>query len=391
MAELKTTSAAIYFGNMDAELEELERLTRADASNAALVLRLSGVLHTRGRFKDDPVEMQRGIDLLATCERLDPTDARCPLARAEQEQSLHRFKQARADLERARTLRGDATRIEDLAAELDWNDGRYDVAIPAIRRARAARPSTGTWMREAQLEHDLGNEEAADRAFERAEDLINDTSPLVVAHLNLQRGIQKASVGRLDEAIVFFRAAVERIPDYVAGNEHLAEALHMAGKDEESTRLYEKVVSLSDDPEFAHALAERYAASGQTEKAKPLAAKARARYEELLKRFPEAMYWHASEYFRAIGERDRARTLLRQNLELRPNATSLVALARIELETGHLPEARAAIDKALAMPLVSAPLFFTASRIYEKVGDAAASARFRERALALNPRIAKDD
>ena len=68
-----------------------------------------------------------------------------------------------------------------------------------------------------------------------------------------------------------------------------------------------------------------------------------------------------------------------------------MALARIELEIGHLPEARAAIDKALAMPLVSAPLFFTASRIYEKVGDAAASARFRERALALNPRIAKDD
>jgi tetratricopeptide (TPR) repeat protein len=388
---LKTTSADIYFENLDAQIAELTRLTRKRPDAISDVLVLSAAHHTRGRFRGDLDEIQLGIEGTNTCVRLAPDNATCHLMRAEQEQSLHRFGQARVDVERAKALGADPVRTAGLEMDLDWNDGRYDTAIPAIRKARLARPSTATWLREAQLDHDLGLEDAADAAFESAEDLINDTGPLVIAHLDVQRGIQKLQTGHLEEACVFFRAAIERIPSYVAANEHLAEALHMSGKNEEATRIYEAVVKLSDDPEFLHALAELYALAGKGTEARELDARARAGYAALLKKYPEAMYWHASEFYVATGDVGQALALLQKNVTLRPNSTSYVALARAQLASDRPSDAKASIDKALAMPVVSAVLFWTASRIYRSTGDAASAATFRARAEKLNPRILADE
>ncbi len=199
----------------------------------------------------------------------------------------------------------------------------------------------------------------------------------------------KAHAGRLEDAILFFREAVVRIPDYVAANEHLAEALHQLGQDEEATKIYEGIVKQSDDPEFMHALASLYRAHGKPEKARELDSRATSRYEALLKRYPEAMYWHASEFYLDTGNAAKAVELLRKNVVLRPNSLSFTALAHAELQNEQLPEAKASIDKALAMPIKSADLFFTASKIYGRTGDAAASASYLARAKALNPRVAK--
>jgi tetratricopeptide (TPR) repeat protein len=177
------------------------------------------------------------------------------------------------------------------------------------------------------------------------------------------------------------------MPSYVAANEHLAETLHLLGQDDEATALYEKVTKLSDDPEFAHALAELYAARGRERDAAALELRARARYEELLKEYPEAMYWHASEFYSAIGEKQKALDLLQKNVALRPNSASFAALARAELTNDRPNDAKVSIDRALAMPLGSATLFSTAAAVYARAGDAGAAERFRDRARKLNPRI----
>ena len=165
----------------------------------------------------------------------------------------------------------------------------------------------------------------------------------------------------------------------------------MLGKNEEATRIYETVVKLTDDPEFAHALAELYGASGKTKEAKELEAKARAGYASLLVKYPEAMYWHASEFYMATGDVKHALVLLRKNVTLRPNSTSYVALARAELANGLTSDAKLSIDKALAMPVVSASLFWTASQIYRRAGDVAKAGSFHARAEKSNPRIAIDE
>src|SRR4029079_4249583 len=101
-----------------------------------------------------------------------------------------------------------------------------------------------------------------------------------------------------------------------AGNEHLAEALHQLGQDDEATKIYERVVQLSNDPEFSHALAVLYAAHGKPAEAKALEEKARKGYDALLKKYPEAMAWHAAEFYSAIGEKKRALELLQKNVVL---------------------------------------------------------------------------
>ncbi len=399
--ELPTTQADIALGNLDEQIDELTRLTKEHPDLLHNLTTLSAAHHTRGRLRGDLDEIQLGIDETTRCLELarDPDDTprgarwdgKCALMRAEQEQSLHRFKEARADLKRAAAAGADATRIADLETELDWNDGLYDAAIPRIRAARRARPQVATWIREAQLEHDLGHEAEADAAFEAAEDRITDTNPLVVAHLNVQRGIQKVHTGKLDLAIAFFREAAARIPTHIAALEHLAETLGMAGRHDESAALYEKVVLLSSDPEFAHALAVEYALIGGREKeTAALEAKAKAGYAKLVATYPEAMYWHASEYYMATKDVARALGLLRKNVELRPGSPSFVALARAELASGLAADARRSIDKALAMPLVSADLFWTASRVYAAAGDAASAESFRARAVAIHPRVADE-
>ncbi len=388
-SELPTTRADIYLGNLDEKIAELTRLTLESSGSvlASNARSLAAAHHTRGLFRGDLDELQLGVSLVDRCLAEEPGSALCHLMRAEQEQSLHRFKAARADVERARRLGADPVRVADLEAELDWNAGLHEKAIVAIRGARRERPSSATWMREAQLDHDLGLDEASDKAFVSAERLLQDTSPLPVAHLNVQRGMQAFDRGRLEEACIFFREAVSRMPTYVAANEHLAETLHALGKDDEATAVYERVVALSQDPEHQHSLALLYAASGRRDRARELEIAALARYEQLLTRYPEAMYWHASEFFLAIGERGRALDLLRKNVELRPNSASHVALARAALANDNLADARKAIDVALAMPVRSATLFLTASRVYSRLGDAASADTYLKRARTMNPRI----
>ena len=106
-------------------------------------------------------------------------------ARADQEQSLHRFPEARADIEKAKSLGATGEDVAGVVQELDWNDGKYDAAIAAIRAA-STRKSLYTLAREAQLHHDLGEQDAADREFEEAEDLLRDTSPIPLAWINVQ-------------------------------------------------------------------------------------------------------------------------------------------------------------------------------------------------------------
>lgn len=385
---LPSTDAEVYLTNLDGEIAETLRLMQVNGKTSGMLLTGSSALHTRGRYRGDLDEIQRGIDLTTECAGLAPGEPSCLLARAEQEQSLHRFPAARVDAERARSLGGDPTRIADLVAELDWNEGRYEGPIAHFRAARQARPSTGTWLREAQLEHDLGGDDAAERAFERAEDLITDTAPFPIAHLNLQRGMHEADRGRLELACVFFREAVARMPTYVAALEHLAETLHALGRDVEATTLYEQVTRLSSDPEFAFALARLYEAHDRKTDAAALQAKARDGYEQLLRKYPEAMYWHASEYFAALGDAKRAHELLQKNLVLRPNSGSYVALAKVLLDLGRVGEAAEAIDKALAMPLKSAALFWTAARVKRARADGPAATALEAQARALNPRIA---
>lgn len=298
-AELPTTSGAIFVRNLEGELADAEAEVRAGDTAANREL---GVARYRmGRLRGDIELVAGAVEAFDAAIDHAPADGELYVLRAKVQGTLHRFAAARADLARAQAL--------------------------------GLQPSESTSMvfvEEARRAGERGDLGAAERAFAAAEDAIRDPDPTFVSWLYTQRGalLMEAEPER---AVEFLRAAVERLPAFVLAEEHLAEALHLAGHDAEAIARYEDLIARTNDPEFMGALAEILAAHGRAAEADALVERARGRFDALLERFPEAMAWHAAGFFAGPG-RDplRARDLLRANAKLRPTPEALVALARAE-------------------------------------------------------------
>jgi tetratricopeptide (TPR) repeat protein len=347
-----TTAGTIFLGNLESQLGWVQKEVEREPDSVHAQRMLASLLATRGKYRGDIEQIQEALDAVDTCLEIEPNNADLWLERAGHAQALHRFAEARDDVEHAVALGARGRNVDDLVQELDWNDGNYVAAIASIRGARS---SFAALARVAQLEHDLGNMEAADRAFEAAEDRMADVSPLPLAWLYVERGRHELDRGETARAVAFLREAVARAPGYIPAEEHLAEALNGLGHTDEAIARYRNIVERSPDPEFMGALAALLREAGNTKEADRLAARARAGYEELLRRWPEAMYWHAAEFFLGEGkDPKRALALLEKNIAVRPNGESWAALARAQRANGDERAARFSMDMARATPIAFA-------------------------------------
>lgn len=388
--ELPTTNAAEFLSGFNGQIEAAKRMVENDPTSATKRVMLASLLAARGKLSGDLDEIQSGIDNLSRAVELAPNDPAPLIERANLQQSLHRFPAAHVDLEKARALGGPRDAIAAIQQELDWNEGHYDQAIAAIRRPPVR--TMMTVMRQARLQHDLGDYPGADRLFADAEDLIDDTSPVPVAFLNFQRGFHAYEIGRIDEAIVFYSEALRRLPGWITAEEHLAEVLVMKGRTSEALPLYEDVVSRSKDPELAGALADLYAKLGREADADAYHARARAGFDRYLATYPEAAYGHGSAFFLGSGNDPKRGLAMREaNVKLRPNAVVQAELAEARLVNGDIAGARAAIDKALAAPVKASTIAWTAARVFAAEGERARSNALASEACMLNPRSSLDE
>ena len=104
--ELPTTSARIFLNNLDVEVTYLEEIVARAPQAVRAVRRLAGLYHLRGGYRSDLDEIQRGIDLLDRCLDILSEDPSLLLTRAKLRMSLHRFPQARQDVESAKRRLG---------------------------------------------------------------------------------------------------------------------------------------------------------------------------------------------------------------------------------------------------------------------------------------------
>jgi tetratricopeptide (TPR) repeat protein len=351
-----TTSGVIAMRNLESDLLDAEITIQMPDAPAVAHLRRSGLVYLRARVTGDLDEMARAISLTDECIRRYPNSAEARIARASQLQTLHKFREARADLEKARELGAAQSRIDPMLRELDWNAGKAGPTAEAFRAEAVQAPTQASLARLARLEHDLGNFDAADALYTHALGLVSDLDPIPVAMLELQRGMNAMDAGRLTDAESTFRNAAARLPAYTAAREHLAEVLHRLNRDDEAIALYESITKTSTDPEFVGALAALYRAHGRVKEADSLRAKATQRYDELLALYPDAMAWHAAEYFGGEGNNEkRALSLLEKNAELRPNAESLDAFARALRKSGAVEKADALHQSAEALRQAARP------------------------------------
>lgn len=385
--ELPTTNGAIFMGNLGGTVTAAEGSFERNPDSPSSALMLAGALMSRGKVLGVLDDLARAAEICKKALTKDEKNAKLHSMRADALAALHQFAEAKKHATRAHELEPSADTRAQLA-DIAWNLGDYTTAIGEIRKLAKESPGFSTIVRQAQLDFDLGDVKAAEEGFARAETQIKDPSPVPVAWLNVQRGLLHLHTGRFEQAERFYVEAVERLPDYPMAVEHLAEIEGLLGKREQAMKRYGRVIHLTDDPEFIGALAGVLEEQGRKDEAKKLRDRAEKRYDELLKKHPAAMYWHAADFFLSDAEKPKkALELLQKNLKIRPNAGSLAFLAAAELENGKVDDAEKHITEALATPVKKAEHYWTAARIALKKGDAAKAKEHEKAALALNPKI----
>ena len=136
------------------------------------------------------------------------------------------------------------------------------------------------------------------------------------------------------------------------------------------------------------ALAHQLRLEGQGAESRAWAAKAAAGWEARARLFPEAVVHHQAEHEIAVGSASRALAFAQADIAQRPQAPSLILLARALLSAGRPGEALAALDRAAAQGWVSAGQEMARAEVLAALGRTSDSNAARARAEAINPRAA---
>jgi tetratricopeptide (TPR) repeat protein len=321
----RTTDGELATHNFEAELAQAERQWNARPSDVgrgrALIEHLLAHAHFFGRLADYDRAAEVGEHVVA----LSPASAGARALRARVEAALHRFPQALSDLDAAERLGADPDVVLRGRVGVWQALGQVDRALGYLRAWRRDRPDLLAYAAEASALADKRELPRAAALFAEAErDHYSDVSPFAVAWVEFQEGHVWESAGRADLAQPLFESALARLPGYTSAGAHLARLAAAFGDLAGTSRaaaLLEGIVARSDDPEYLGQLGALYRQMGRANDGDRLIGRATERYEDLLRRHPEAFYDHAARFFLHVaGDPIRARALAEKNLSLRPSA-----------------------------------------------------------------------
>ncbi len=351
-AELPTTDGAIAVGNLNGQINSVERaIAERDARKepaGEFVAKAVALLSMRGQFLGRLADYDRADALADRQVREAPKDARAYLLRAGIRSTLHRFADAEADLRTAEKLGLPAAALAAQRATIAQATGRLDEALALRKQIVAAQADIQTMGAEAALLGEVGDLDGAEKLFIEAQHHFSDVAAFPVAWLYLQEGLMWQRAGRLPRARELLEAAVARLPAYAPAASHLAGVLDATGERARAVALLRPIADASDDPEYAGQLADLLRSDGKTAEASALRARAAARYDELLARHPEAFADHAARFFLAGGDAKRALALAEKNLAARKSPDAFSLAIEAALAAADPARACSAADGALA-------------------------------------------
>jgi hypothetical protein len=133
--------------------------------------------------------------------------------------------------------------------------------------------------------------------------------------------------------------------------------VHLAGllAPREALAVLEPLVGQTDDPQVDAAYADVLRRLGRAADAEPPIARARARFEELVRSHPEAFADHAAQFDLGLGhDPARALALARANAQNRRTEPALDLLMTAALAAGTRDEACAAARQGASLPYATA-------------------------------------
>lgn len=324
----RTTSGAIALGNLDGEIQSLERLVDQRNADASSRRSLIEVLKLRGEMTGRIVDVERAAEMAEAWPKDMPDKPDTYLVRASLRAALHRFDAAWADLDEAERRGASAMQTRQKRASILMARGRLDEALPLAQQMRTERATIDTLGFLAVLLGELGRKAEAVAAFREAFDVYGDTSPFPVAWLFFAQGQFWEREGNIELAMAYHRACLERLPTHAHAAAHLARL----GPADAAESILKPFGATADDPELDAVLAAKLEARGDVVRAKEHRTKAAVRYDELVAKHPEAFADHAAQFWLDVGgDAPKAFELAKRNLSWRktPPAFEIAVVAAL--------------------------------------------------------------
>jgi tetratricopeptide (TPR) repeat protein len=302
-----TTSWNIAGGNVDGQIETHLSHDLTQPKDAAPAVEL---LLARAQFVARIADYEKADEIARRLVEAQPQNAKALRVRASVHAALHRWDDATKDLDAAEKLGIAPEALAGARGAIAMARGRYDEAAKYVP---ADAPDASDVAMAAVLAGLRQKHEDAQRLFDKARTNYGDVSPFPIAWMAFERARWLEAQGKAEQAREWYGEALEVIPVYAHAAVHLA----LGDPPDQAIARLEPLTKTSDDPEVTAALADAHLRAKHEDDAKKLSSLARARYEELLKRHPEAFADHAARFFLKQGDAKRALELAETNAKSR--------------------------------------------------------------------------
>lgn len=365
-----TTSPQIAVKNMDIDIAgRLQAYAKQPGPDE--LSRLVDLLLARSQFEGKMSDLET-VDKL-TLEALPKgmNVGAVHLSRANALAAVHKFSLALAELKQAEKSGAPGDRVAEARASVLQAVGKYDDAA-AIRNDHDEKldPPLKLAAR-AALAGEMQKIADSERMFADARAKYHDVSPFALAWMDFQHASLLERRGERDEAKKLFAEANATLPSYTHAAVHLA-ALETP---ENAVALLQPLVDTSDDPEVLAGMTDALRRTGKTAESDAMRARAKARYDELLKKYPEAFADHAAAFYLGPqGDVKEALALAMANVENRKTEQSIELLMTAALASNSLDAQCLAVREGAALPYASPAFRANFVPVAAKCGDAGAPA-----------------
>jgi tetratricopeptide (TPR) repeat protein len=299
--ERKTTSSEIALANLSGQISSYQQRVQRIPNDISSREKLVGLLLARTQYLGTYDDFDSAFQIVDDALERELAPARTALLHARVLSSVHRFKSASAELDRAESLGSGAT--QPLRETIALATGQDFAAITKTRSELANElPSYASLTKLAASLTKSERFEESDAAYQEALERYRDVSPFPHAWVAFQRGMIWGELAD-DSARAYeqYQIAVARLPQYIVGNVHLSEIEVELGNAEAAIARLERIVDTTADPEPASRLAE-YLSDADPERAARYKKQAHVGYQKLLTRYPLAFADHATEFYLGAGD-----------------------------------------------------------------------------------------
>jgi hypothetical protein len=346
LSRVRTTDPSLALSNLDVQIQSREQMLARDANDVHASCSLVELLLARGQYASRIADYERADAVAAALVAAHPESGDAHLAHASTLGTFHLFAAQLAELDAAERLKASADAVRSSRATILMAQGRFDDAAATGAWANTDTLDAMGLAAAAVLAGERAQPADSEQLFERARVKYHDVSPFPVAWMDFQRGSLLERQGDRTRAKLYFAEAHTALPGYAHA------AVHLAGLETppEALAILEPLVGKTDDPEVDAGDADALRRLGRAEDAKAPIARAKSRYDELVKAHPLAFADHAALFYLGLGQDPpRALALARQNADNRPTEPALDLLLSATLLAGSHDDACAAAARGAAL------------------------------------------